>query len=233
MLPSAQPVTSEQGGHSPRVRAAESRAQAAHPSKHRSRGPCITSLTAHHLCSLHPLFRRGGRHTTEPTSCGHQAQGSRIQTTVVAPESTSSLGPCFLTDKTRTEHRGRTGQAARSPPPPAAQSPPQPSSQGPGTDACELPKCSLGLGCHRQLQSSHPARIPLLLLPRCSWPPHSQPRPATESRCGPLRRGCSAGDGGGSSHRAHNQSLPGLLPDRHLPPRPPPAEAPPADSTLS
>ena len=132
MLPSAQPVTSEQGGHSPRVRAAESRAQAAHPSKHGSRGPLVTSLTAHRLCSLHPLFRRGGRHATEPMSCGHQAQGSRIQTTVVAPEPTSSLGPCFLTDKTRTEHRGRTGQAARSPQPPAAQSLPQPSSQGPG-----------------------------------------------------------------------------------------------------
>lgn len=146
---------------------------------------------------------------------------------VRAPEPTSSLGPGLLTDKTPDRAPGQDRPSGLLPSSPRSLEPAPAQLPGAryGTAVCEPTEHSLGLG-------SRPTRTPRLFLPRCSRPPRCQPRPATQSGRGPLRRGCSAG-GAEGSHRALNQSLPGLLPARRLPPRPSPAEAPPAHSTLT
>ena len=182
MLPSAQPVTSEQGGHSPRVRAAESRAQAARPGKHCSQGQRVTSLTAQHPRSLHPFFRKGGR---RDRAHGLRSPGTGVQ----GPD--DGQGPrAHLLPGPRPPYRQDPGQSTGAGPAqrPAPQQPPQPGARpspapgGPVRDRCvRADRAQPGAG---QPPHQDPSALPAEMQPASPLPAqagHSvRARPAAE-----------------------------------------------------
>lgn len=110
-----------------------------------------------------PVFqkRRPTRQSLRAAVTRHRGPGSRRRSGPQSPP--PPWAPAALQTRPRTEHRGRTGPAACSPPAPAARSPLQPSSWGPVRDRCvRAARAQLGAG---QPPHQDPSALPAEMQP--------------------------------------------------------------------